>query len=311
LRSVELSNHPGTMLERERGRLEREWERREWENERRFAEERARVEQHNEEARSAYEAELAQHGESIERLREERDAVRAKRRWGKWVRGGLRLSMAKRNAPRPPLPLPKPAPPPRLQPTSTGQTAKLTAGMQSEQDVADSLSGALGDEWVMLRGYRNRRGEIDQLLLGPAGLIAIEIKYRNATVYCSDDKWRFEKYDRYGNRVEDGWIEDRKGRSPSQQLGEPTVQLEEFLASRGQPTTFRRVVLLTHPNSKLGSFESESMTVDVATYAGYVLELIDESDAALEPGRLDEIERLIVQDHAYHEKQPPRRGPRP
>jgi len=43
---------------------------------------------------------------------------------------------------------------------------------------------------VLFSGYRNRRGEIDGLLLGPSGLFAYEVKYHNATVYISGDDWQ-------------------------------------------------------------------------------------------------------------------------
>ena len=59
------------------------------------------------------------------------------------------------------------------------------AGIEGEQLVASGLGRVLDDEWTLIRGYRNRRGEIDHLLLGPRGLIAIEGKHRNALVHCA------------------------------------------------------------------------------------------------------------------------------
>ena len=68
--------------------------------------------------------------------------------------------------------------------------------------MAAELGRLLGDSWTLFRGYRNRRGEIDHLLLGPRGLFAIEVKNLNATVHIDGDRWRADKYDRYGNLVE-------------------------------------------------------------------------------------------------------------
>ena len=56
--------------------------------------------------------------------------------------------------------------------------------------VATELGRALDDGWTLLRGYRNRRGEIDQLLLGSRGLFAIEVKNLNATVHVDGDRWQ-------------------------------------------------------------------------------------------------------------------------
>ena len=68
--------------------------------------------------------------------------------------------------------------------------------------MANEFGRALGDDWVLMRGYRNKLGEIDHLLFGPGGLVAIEVKNINGTVHCEGDKWRVDKYDRYGNLVE-------------------------------------------------------------------------------------------------------------
>ena len=72
---------------------------------------------------------------------------------------------------------------------SSSEEEILTAGVAGEQQVAAQLGRVLGDEWTLLRGYSNRRGEIDHLLLGPRGLLAIESKHRNATVHCDGDTW--------------------------------------------------------------------------------------------------------------------------
>ena len=100
-------------------------------------------------------------------------------------------------------------------------------------------------------GYRNRRGEIDDVRPGPRGMFAIEVKHRNATVYVDGDSWEFGKSSHnYDNLVDQGRIGDRRGRSPSVQLDEPVGELERFLRSRGQPVTVGRIVMLTHPKSE-------------------------------------------------------------
>jgi Nuclease-related domain len=171
--------------------------------------------------------------------------------------------------------------------------------MAGEQIVAAGLGRVLGDDWTLLRGYRNRRGEIDHLLLGGQGLIAIEVKHRNATVHCDGDDWWFDKYDRYGNLVEQGRLCDRRERSPSVQLNEPASLLEGFLRSRGYPVSIQRVVLFTHPRSVLGSCRNP--TVRIATSTDYVIDLLSGSPPALEAGQLARLEQLIVRDHRFHE----------
>jgi hypothetical protein len=273
VRIVELSNHPVEMLDHERDR-------------------RALAEQQQQEA---YEHELARHRASFEQAREVREQARTNWRLWRWLRCTLKLWMLESESPQPPAVL-----------AGTREEAKVSAGARAERAIADRLARSLGEEWVLLCGYRNRRGEVDQLLLGPGGFFAIEIKYRNATVHCDGDSWWFEKYDRYGNRVGEGRITDRRGRSPSRQLREPVAELQEFLARRGQPTRIKPIVLLTHARSRLGSMRN--LTVDVATCPEYVLEVAAASQNALDAERCAAIERLIIQDHAFHANRRPQRA---
>ncbi len=137
--------------------------------------------------------------------------------------------------------------------------------MAGERQVAEELGAVLGSEWVLFSGYRNGRGEIDHLLAGPGGLFAIEVKYHNATVYINGEDWLFEKFDRWGNRVEQGRIADRTGRSPSQQVNDAADELERFLNSRGQRVSIARIVILNHPRSKVGGQRNATVAVTTSS----------------------------------------------
>lgn len=92
----------------------------------------------------------------------------------------------------------------------------------------------------------------DDVLLGPRGLFAIEVKHLNGTVHVNGDDWRSDKYDQYGNLVGQGRrIADARGRSPSAQLNEPASELRAIpararTASHGE--THRRA----HPSQVTG-----------------------------------------------------------
>jgi hypothetical protein len=267
---IELSNHPGDMLDD-------------------VARRRATA---GKRALAGYEDAVIQYRARVQAIKVRRDRARTERHWWTWLRLLATGWREKRRAPRRPLP----------QTANTDLEGKLKAGIAGEELVASELDRALGDDWTLLRGYRNRRGEIDQLLLGPGGLFAIEVKNLNATVHVDGDRWRADKYDNYGNLVEQRVIADRKGRSPSEQLNEPADVLERFLRERGQPVTIQRVVVLAHRRSRLG--DRRDLTVALGTSAGYVLGLLRESEPS---GKLDhrqrgEIERLIRHDHDFHER---------
>lgn len=170
MRVVQLSDHPGDLLKRSRQRVSKEQQR----------------------EISRHESALARHQAEVKRLAAARDAARAGRRWFAWFRGILAVRRARRTAPVPPAPSTAPS----------QDEAILTAGIKGEQSVADALGRSLNDDWVLLRGYHNPRGEIDHVLLGPRGLVAIEVKNYSGVVSCDGDRWWVDKYDNYGNRKE-------------------------------------------------------------------------------------------------------------
>jgi Nuclease-related domain len=268
MRVIELSNHPGDMLNEVSRR-------------RRAAANRAQ---------DRYEDALIQYQARVETIRVKRDRARRNRRWWTWLRLVLAVRAEKRRVPQ--------LTAPDLADSDTEE--KIRAGIAGEDLVAAELGRALGDDWTLLRGYRNQRGEIDHLLVGPEGLFAIEVKNINATVHIDGDRWQADKYDNYGNLVEQRPIEDRRGRSPSEQLNQPADELERFLHKHGQPVNVERVVVLTHRRSRLGS--SQDPTVHVGTSAGGVLRLVRSSADDLAERQRAEVQRLIQRDHNFHER---------
>ena len=179
------------------------------------------------------------------------------------------------------------------------------AGKEGEDRVADALGGVLGDDWTLFRGYKNPGGEIDQVLVGPSGVIAIEVKYVNGRVHISGDKWTRDKYDNYGNLVERGApMTDGGGRSPSAQLNAAASRLERFLSQQSAGAgKVSRAVILSHDKSELGRVSKPS--VDYALTLKDVRRRGRKSAMLNRPPRFDRngaahIARLIERDHRYH-----------
>jgi hypothetical protein len=272
MRFVPLSDHPGDML----------------------AEARRVREAAGGIAGERYRQELAAYQERIARARERRDKARAERDRLSRLRWGL-IAWWRRLA-RPPRP------PAALAP-SHGEEA-IKGGIKGEQEVADVLRAALSDAWALVKGYRNRRGEIDYLLLGPRGLFAIEVKYVNGTFAITRERWRYVRYDRYGNQVGEGLLQDARRRPPNAQLAEPLGMLEQFLASRGQSARMRPVVLLNHPKARISHCAAD-VGVEVLTATAALRDLVLAADEQVSTRKLAEIERLIVRDHHFHEEHRP------
>jgi len=287
VRTIELSNHPADALRLARQR-------------RSNGGLHARADDGPQDQAEFAEA-LARHKLLVRRAANAIDRARDQRRWLTWLRAVLAVRKLERLTPV--------RPPTVRAPSDTEK--RLAAGLAGEQQVAREFGLVLGDDWVLVRGYCNKRGEIDHLLLGPPGLIAIESKHLNATVYCDGDDWRFEKFDRSGNLVERGSLSDRGGRSPSVQLNEPADLLEEFLSSRAGKVTMLRVVLLTHANSRRG--KCRKPTVHIATSAALLADQLNAMPPVLNASQRARLEELIARDHRYHEaRRPPRHaaGPR-
>ena len=269
MRFVALSDHAGDMLTDAR---------------RRRASAQGRAEQR-------YRRELAAYKERVGQARERQ--ARARKRGGPLSRLWLGLAALWRRRGEAPPPLP-----PASLPLSDSEAA-IAGGVKGEQEVAVALDAALDDGWVLVKGYRNRRGEIDYLVLGPGGLFAIEVKYVNGTFRITRDRWRYVKYDNYGNPVEQREVADRGGRPPNVQLTEPLLLLEQFLASRGQPVRMRPVVLLNHPKARIDRCAAD-VGVLVLTSTAQLLRLVLGGEAEISGSQLAEIERLVERDHRFH-----------
>ena len=82
------------------------------------------------------------------------------------------------------------------------------------------------------------------------------------------------------------------------------IEGEQQVASRLGRGPIQRVVLLTHPRSRLGTHRNP--TVSIATSTGDVISLLNDSQTTLDPPQLRWVEDLIVRDHQFHQS---RRGP--
>ena len=225
----------------------------------------------------------------IESLREARRQARAKRRWLAWLRLAFAMPGAKREATRQHLTTVLP----------TAREQAILAGLNAERRVADELATALDDEWLLLRGYCNSRGEIDALLLGPGGLFAIEEKFRCIRVYVRGDEWTSQQIDKYGNPVSLRQpMRDGKGRSPSEQVKEPVAALSRWLSTNKRGTPITPVVLLTHPRARVGHVQDA--TVRIERSVRDLVSLTERSSYALDAGRRADIERLVRRDHEFH-----------
>ncbi len=180
------------------------------------------------------------------------------------------------------------------------------SGEAGEKRVHAHLHDRLGDDWTALAGYCNGKGEIDLVLVGPPGLVAIEIKTINGVVHCANDEWCRDKYDRYGNLVQSQVpIRDRSGRSPSRQLREPVVALGTWLGRQSLPTQIpiATAVVLAHESSRVGRLTEPGVTFVGLTAELDVPALLPRAHGDSMPAiNVAAVAELIRRDHDFHER---------
>jgi len=242
---------------------------------------------------SEYQRELAAHRRWVAEAVERRDLARRRRRPLAWAWWALQARRRRRAA--------APALPAAARRQADAQLGALDGGAEGEREVADALDRALGKDWILFKGYRNARGEIDYLILGPPGLFAVEVKYVNGTFRITPARWTYVKIDRYGIAHEEHVLADAGDRPPHRQLGEPARQLEDFLTRRGHPVRVQPVVLLNHPRARIGYLD-ESLGVPVLTSTRQLASLVLGASGNLSAGERTEIAALVERDHRFHDR---------
>ena len=186
---------------------------------------------------------------------------------------------------------------------------KYLCGREGEQKVDGYLGARLSDEWILLSGFRNFKGEIDRILVGPGGIFSMEVKNRNGHIFCESDYWTLDKYDRYGKLVEgniviaDGGKENGKRRGPSRQLNEPTDMLEKFLKRTLPDCRICRIIIFTHERARLGNLDNPTVDDVIFLHSGWNIEsTIEKSSWRLTNPEVEKIVQKIKAYHQYMEK---------
>jgi len=193
------------------------------------------------------------------------------------------------------------APPYPVKPGPCAEERTWAQGAAAEDKVAAFFARQLGDDWTLVRGYCNPRGEIDQILVGPAGIVAMEVKNINGIVHCDGDRWWREKIDAYGNNVGTKDIADRLGRSPDRQVNEPTDILQDFLTRDFGDGQIGRVVVLAHEKSVRGQLKDPHVDL-VAVLKDWEIRTLPCQVRRICDSDVSAIVSAIEQNHRFHDK---------
>lgn len=152
----------------------------------------------------------------------------------------------------------------------------------------------------MLRGYRNRRGETDHVLVGRAGVWAVEVKRRRVLLHAVGDQWWFQKISAQGRVCESEWAVDGAGRSRPRQVGNIAHDLAIWLQRQGHHVEVRTAVMLMHEHTQL----VKCVTPAVNFVGSDPWQLTDTSLSGLATPlsqiTCEDIVALVERDHHFH-----------
>lgn len=250
---------------------------------------------------AVYAAQVAQHAADVERIQATNlDLLNAPASAWRAGRYGTAVVLFVRRLLTSPLRVPS-AP---VAPVWTRAMNVLATGQSGERAVQSALSDLLDDDWTAITGYKNPRGEVDLILVGPTGIMALEVKAINGKVFCDADSWWRDKYDRYRNLVETRLpIADQKGRSPSRQLNEPIDMLLAQLSRRAINAPICRAVVLAHRLSEIGRIANPTVQ-----FVGLTSDLCRHmlADFMRRPRHgqifVPRVVEVICADHHFHDK---------
>jgi hypothetical protein len=173
-------------------------------------------------------------------------------------------------------------------------------GVRGEQRLENALKW-LTDDWVMIRGYLNDRGEVDHVLVGPAGVWAVEVKSSNIRLQVNGDRWLQEKVDRRGRVLGREEASDATGRSWGRQVGEVARSLERLLRERDLEAPVRTAVLLMHDRAQLGSIKRSGVDF-VGTDHRVLMSRVAGLARPLAADHIAAVVEAIKKDHAFHRR---------
>jgi hypothetical protein len=179
-----------------------------------------------------------------------------------------------------------------------GRTRQQAAGVEGEDALVRELA-VLSDDWLMLRGYHNRRGETDHVLIGPRGIWAVEVKRRRVRLYVVGDRWWFERTDRRGKLVGTAWAVDGGGRTWGRQVGDVAADLAAWLARNGYAVPVHTAVMLMHELAVVARCERPDVDL-VSARPDRLLTAIHVQPAALGSDTRAAVAELVRRDHRHH-----------
>lgn len=183
------------------------------------------------------------------------------------------------------------------------------AGVHGEESFVATLRLLCPDDDVtLLCGYRNRKGEVDGVLITPSGVWLIEVKNRNIQLDVDGTRWNASEVDSWGNIKGRYPAADSTGRSWARQVLEPARDLQRRLSRKGLDVPVHTAVMMVHDRASINGVENPEVDL-VSTRPEVLIDAITSAPPVLFDGQLRAVIELIRRDHRHHESKRRKVGP--
>lgn len=123
--------------------------------------------------------------------------------------------------------------------------AEYGAGHKGEVLLQERLEHVLTDQYLTIFNFPIGSKDIDCVVVGPAGVFAIETKHHKGTIWYDDHGWHQRKTGRRGGHY-DGSLKNPRG-----QVLFGVRELKRLLEERGVKVFVRGIVIFTNPDAHL------------------------------------------------------------
>ncbi len=176
-----------------------------------------------------------------------------------------------------------------------GDADRWEAGLEGVEAMVSALA-VLPDSYRSIRGFRNDRGEVDVVLVGPTGVWALVVKNRRIRLCADGERWWFERLDPRGNGIGVEWAVDTTGRTWGRRAADVGHELERWLSRHGVGVPVSAAVVVVHPGA--GIALSRGSLVDlVSADPRAVVTAVRDAPTVAGPSEVERILDLVAAQH--------------
>ena len=175
------------------------------------------------------------------------------------------------------------------------------------QRLAARLGAILDDNWTLIRGYCNSGGRLDDILVGPRGVMTLACTTLHGRVHCDGERWTRDKFDLYNNLVQrDAPVPG----DPAGDLYNASARLRHVLSGQTSIRQVAMALVFTHHAATLGNIRHAQLNMVTLLADLKTATLLEALSGHPDHKTIDGVVEVIRHEHArFMRSSPRRRGP--